>query len=149
MSEGTTRGALVLCPGLAKSRARSRVLLQFLFVVMTLVLAGCRREQTQSEVKSNELTKTLLSESRVVSQVELPPFYDSNNLAEFYGRCPKCDRWAKGYWRTWDYENPEAKVSGAAAGVSGACEACHAELIATDPAAFTSATRIVRWKAER
>ena len=116
---------------------------------MALILVGCGREQAQIEVKSNELAKSLLNESRVASQADLPPFYDSNNLAEFYGRCPRCDRWAKGYWRTWDYGNSEAKVSGAAAGVNGACEGCHVELIADDPAAFTSATRIVRWKAER
>ena len=144
MSEGTARRMLVLRCGPAKIRSGHCAVPSLLLVAMTIVLAGCQPEQTQVEVKSNP--KTLLSESRVATQVELPPFYDSNNLAEFYGRCPKCDRWTKGYWRTWDYGDSETKVSGAAAGVNGACEACQVELMADDPAAFTSATRIVRWK---
>jgi hypothetical protein len=48
-----------------------------------LIVAGC------SSVSQPSVTR-LASDDR-------PPFNDANNIAEYYGRCPKCSSWTKGY----------------------------------------------------
>jgi len=73
-----------------------------------------------------------------------PPFYDSNNIAEYYGLCPKCRRLVKGYWGYSTYGSADGRLAGCISGISGTCEKCRGDLF-TDKRNVAD-TRIVQWK---
>src|SRR5687768_9341556 len=76
---------------------------------------------------------------------ERPSFYDRNNLAEYYGRCPKCQRWVKGYYSHLLYHNASG-VMGCDSRVAGTCKRCGVFLVADDSGSITNESRIVRWR---
>ena len=74
---------------------------------------------------------------------DLPPFYDAGNIAEYYGRCPRCNSWVKGYMTFWDGVDSDGKFFGGS-GICGRCEVCQINLLAEDPP-FTDTLRVVVW----
>jgi len=73
-----------------------------------------------------------------------PSFYDNNNIAEYYGRCPKCQRWVKGYFSHIMYTD-----IGCASGVTGTCKYCRVGLFEEGLQSLTNRSRIVRWTEPR
>ena|SRR5260221_645151 len=108
--------------------------------ILALILAcvGCQQRHagTQAAVPGPELG-------------ERPSFYNSNNIAEYYGRCPKCQRWVKGYYSNRTYADPSGKLIGCVSGVTGKCEHCKFELFADESGSITNESRIVRWRAPK
>src|SRR6187551_2788971 len=76
---------------------------------------------------------------------ERPSFYDSNNIAEHYGRCPKCQHWVKGYITHEDYADASGKLVGGGSLVAGMCERCRVHLGADALSALTNDSRIITW----
>jgi hypothetical protein len=72
---------------------------------------------------------------------DLPVFYDRANLAEVYGRCPRCQAWNKGYYMHWDGTD----VAGS--GYFGTCAKCNVCLVSDAPFLMAE-PRIVKWKIE-
>ncbi len=79
-----------------------------------------------------------------------PPFYSEDNIAEYYGRCPKCNAWIKGYtifstsWLIAKDGDEEFEIPyGGDSGVCGTCPTCKVEWKAIDPYVES---RIVKWK---
>jgi hypothetical protein len=84
----------------------------------------------------------------VADRAERPSFYDENNSAEYYGRCPTCHRWVKGYFTISHYgDATTGKPIGAESGVTGACQYCKAQLTAENPFPLTNNSRMVTWRA--
>src|SRR4051794_38966605 len=94
--------------------------------ILGLVLGcfGCREKQ----VSTGKADAVALAPE----PVKRPSFYDSNNMAEYYGRCPKCQRWVKGYLGNWDYGDATGKLVGGRSGVTGECEQCKVRVIAEE-----------------
>jgi len=88
----------------------------------------------------------VLCVASVSCTTQRPSFYDPNNIAEYYGRCPKCRHWVKGYWSIWDTADEAGKLVGGGSGVLGSCENCGADLIVHDAQAHENNSRIVHWK---
>ena len=76
---------------------------------------------------------------------ERPSFYDRNNIAEYYGRCPQCQRWVKGYLTHEHYSDASGKPVGAGSLVTGMCKRCKVHLGAHEPSPLTNEARIVTW----
>jgi LysM repeat protein len=86
-------------------------------------------------------TPTISKDSSVSG---LPPFYDKNNIAEYYGRCPKCNSWVKGYMTFWDGFDSKGNLCGGS-GILGHCTYCNADLEAK--CSFEEEDRrIVHWR---
>jgi hypothetical protein len=85
-------------------------------------------------VEVNLTARQPLGETRlaVAEDAMLPPFYDGDNTAEYYGRCPRCKSWIRGYHAT------HSRMP-----LSGRCERCRFFLGANDPP--SSQPRIVEW----
>ena len=84
------------------------------------------------------------------SKEDRPSFYSESNIAEYYGRCPKCDSWIKGYqtfsnsWLIAKDGNEEFEIPyGGDSGVCGTCPTCKTEWKAVAPYVEN---RIVKWK---
>src|SRR4029078_11023618 len=77
---------------------------------------GCRDRHTS--------THEAIAEAHAPEPGVRPSFYDSNNIAEYYGRCPKCQRWVKGYYGHSTYADASGKLVGCVSEVSGTCEYC-------------------------
>ncbi len=73
-----------------------------------------------------------------------PSFYDTNNSDEYYGRCPKCQQWVKGYRGHWHGTDATGKLVGGGLIVTGTCPSCNVWLF-TDNSVLTNRSRIVRW----
>jgi hypothetical protein len=75
---------------------------------------------------------------------ERPSFYDTDNIEEYYGRCPKCQQWVKGRESHLSYRDANAK-RGAGFFVVGKCEHCEVSLT-EEARPLTNDSRIVRWR---
>lgn len=116
-----------------------RTSLAILALAVALGCVGCREKQTA--------TREVADAEPIADRGERPSFYDSDNIAEHYGRCPKCQRWVKGYYTNWDYADATGKLVGGGLGVTGTCEHCKAHLLADESGSLTNESRIVRWSA--
>ncbi len=109
-----------------------------LLAILALVLGciGCQQKQT-----ANQQTTIPAPEPG-----ERPSFYDTNNDMEYYGRCPKCQHWVKGYLSNMTYADKKTgKLVGCESRVSGACQYCRVFLFADGSGSLTNESRIVRW----
>ena len=95
---------------------------------------------------------TLLSSCQTTRKPtdDRPAFYSESNIAEYYGRCPKCNAWVKGYmffsnsWLIAKDGDEEFEIPyGGDSGVRGTCPTCNTEWKAIDPYVEN---RIVKWK---
>ena len=77
---------------------------------------------------------------------ERPSFYDSNNTAEHYGRCPRCQRWVKGYITSEDYGDASGRLVGGATLITGMCKDCRVHLREEKRSPLTNDPRIVTWR---
>ena len=59
-----------------------------------------------------------------------PLFYSRTDIAEYYGRCPKCNRWVTGYFTITDYGDARGNMSGSSHNYRGTCKHCGASVIA-------------------
>ena len=107
--------------------------------ILALVLGcvGCQQKQTATQQVA----------APPPEPGERPSFYDSNNIAEYYGRCPKCQHWVKGYYGNRTYADASGKLVGCEAGVAGTCDYCKVYLYADESGSLTNESRIVRWRA--
>ena len=80
------------------------------------------------------------------SGMDLPPFYDAGNIAEYYGRCPRCNSWVKGYVTFWDGVDSQGNLGGGS-GILGRCSTCQRNVLAEEPS-FRNEWRIVVWHVE-
>ena len=108
-------------------------------LALALCCIGCREKQTSPPEVIPAVPVADLSELR-------PSFFDSNNMAEYYGRCPKCQRWVKGYFSHEDYGDASGKLVGGASGVTGLCEPCRIHLRAQESWPLTNDSRMVTWR---
>jgi hypothetical protein len=95
-----------------------------------LIAAGC------SSVSQPSVT-------RLPNDGDRPPFYNANNLVEYYGRCPKCNAWTKGYLIETLYATDDGKRF-CESSYSSDCAKCGAHLDCDAP--LVSEARIVTWK---
>jgi hypothetical protein len=109
------------------------------FAILALVLGciSCHQKQTA--------TGDVDAAEPIADRGERPSFYDNDNMAEYYGRCPKCQRWVKGYFGNWDYGDATGKLVGGGSGVTGECERCKVRVIAEKERPLTNDSRIVTW----
>ena len=107
-------------------------------LVLALGCAGCRENQTS--------TREVVAPP-VPEPGERPSFYDSSNSAEYYGRCPKCQCWVKGYYSHMTYADASGKLVGCDSGVKGTCDYCKVFLYADESGSLTNESRIVTWRA--
>lgn len=77
---------------------------------------------------------------------EWPSFYDSNNFAEYYGRCPKCRQWVKGYVSNTLYKDERGKAVDCRPTLMGMCEHCRVWLFGNESETFTNESRFITWK---
>src|SRR5687768_7344257 len=84
------------------------------------------------------------SSDRTTSREDRPPFYSRTNLAEYYGRCPKCNHWVTGHWGIWDGVDANGKPFGGSE-YFGKCGHCGADVVADDSRHFETDSRIVVW----
>jgi hypothetical protein len=112
-----------------------------LAIVLTVALGclGCRDKDTG--------TREAISGIRRTGHGERPSFYDTNNLAEYYGRCPTCQQWVKGYNSHLSLSDAKGNPIGGGFYVMGKCEHCKVELTAEKARLLTNDERIVRWMA--
>src|ERR1044071_6270567 len=59
-----------------------------------------------------------------------PLFYSRTNIAEYYGRCPECNRWVKGYFCITEYGEAQGSKSGSSQDYRGRCKHCGASVVA-------------------
>ena len=107
-------------------------------LALALGCFGCREKQTT--------TSQVADAEPIADRGERPSFYDSNNIAEYCGRCPKCERWVKGYYGNWDYADATGKLVGGDSGVTGECQWCKVRVIAEKDTSLTNDSRIVAWR---
>jgi len=95
-------------------------------------------------------TQLVSCQTTSVVKDDLPTFYDETNCAEYYGHCPKCNSWVKGYvrfsnsWLIAKDGDEEFKIPyGGDSGLCGECPTCKSELRAIDS---SSESRLVKWK---
>lgn len=81
------------------------------------------------------------STKRSLTQSECPPC--TGNLAEYWGKCPKCGRWAKGYYSRWSSDDGR-EDSGS--GVLGKCGHCSVNLIASPSKRSGEHPQVVSWR---
>ena len=83
--------------------------------------------------------------NRAASKADLPRFYDQNNLAEYYGRCPKCNEWATAYWTIRHYSNDKGE-NRADHRYRGECKRCRVALVSDETFSGTNDLRIIHFK---
>jgi hypothetical protein len=108
-------------------------------LALALGCFGCHENQTS--------TREIVVAAPAPEPGERPSFYDSNNSAEYYGHCPKCQRWVKGYYINMLIADASGKPVGCEAAVTGKCEHCRVYLFADESGSLTNESRIVRWRA--
>ncbi len=84
-----------------------------------------------------------LSITRLPDDGDRPPFYDANNIAEYYGRCPTCNSWTKGYLTQTLYATDDGKRFCESSYTSD-CPKCGAHLNCDAP--LVSDARIITWQ---
>ena len=105
-------------------------------LALLLGCVGCQQKQTTAQQVAPPAPEP----------GERPSFYDSNNIAEYYGRCPKCQRWVKGYYSNMTFADASGKLVGCLPGVTGTCEHCKVSLLADESGSLTNESRIVHWR---
>lgn len=70
----------------------------------------------------------LINPASVLEPGDRPSFYDANNTAEHYGRCPRCQGWVKGYITSEDYGDASGRLVGGATLITGMCKDCRVHL---------------------
>ena len=75
-----------------------------------------------------------------------PSFYDQDNFAQYYGRCPRCKRWEKGYYTICDSFDEHAKLRDTSHAYRSYCENCGVYLVADEPLHPDGDERIVKWR---
>ena len=68
-----------------------------------------------------------------------PEFYDPNNMVEYYGKCPECNKWVTGYITHWSAEDTGGS------GIIGKCPISNTYLH-QDTSKKTDHERIIVWK---
>lgn len=90
----------------------------------------------------------VLSSTGISCTADKPPFYDRDNLAEYYGRCPVCHEWVKGYFANVCFLKDEQGEPYGYAGIVGHCEHCQATLAVNQQhwPQHDGEFRIVKWE---
>ena len=107
-------------------------------LALVLVCAACRQTATN--------TRPVTDSVSLSKPADRPWFYNENNIAEYYGRCPTCQRWVKGHFSTALYGDATGKAVGCESAVRGTCKRCKADLVAKAELDINH-SRIVTWNA--
>ena len=91
-------------------------------LAVALVCTACRQTATNTRPVTDWVSPS--------KPADRPWFYNENNIAEYYGRCPTCQRWVKGYYVTALYGDATGKPVGCESAVRGTCKRRKAHLVA-------------------